>query len=64
MRAPPPAYSFRQTLSRVRRMSPRGGSGLRAAFTLFALAASPTLSGCIIGSERPDLNLEIADSYR
>jgi len=45
-------------------MSPRGGSGLRAAFTLFALAASPTLSGCIIGSERPDLNLEIADSYR
>jgi len=45
-------------------MSLRGGSGLRAAFTLFALAASPTLSGCIIGSERPDLNLEIADSYR
>jgi len=45
-------------------MSPRGGSGLRAAFTLLALAASPTLSGCIIGTERPDLNLEIADSYR
>src|SRR5690348_14193956 len=64
MPAPPPAHSFRQALSRARRTSRRGGSGLRAAVTLLALAASPTLSGCIIGSERPDLNLEIADSYR
>jgi multidrug efflux system outer membrane protein len=64
MRAPPPAHSFRQPLSRARRTSPRRGRGLRAAFTLLALAASPTLSGCIIGTERPDLNLEIADAYR
>ena len=64
MRAPPRAHSFRQALSRARRTPPRGGSRLRAAFTLLALAASPTLSGCIIGTERPDLNLEIADAYR
>jgi multidrug efflux system outer membrane protein len=64
MRAPPPAHSLRRALSRGRRRPPRGGSGLRAAFTLLALAASPTLSGCIIGTERPDLNLEIADAYR
>ena len=62
MRAPPPAHSLRRALSRGRRRPPRGGSGLRAAFTLLALAASPTLSGCIIGTERPDLNLEIADA--
>src|SRR5580693_4185341 len=64
MRAPPPAHSLRRALSRGRRTPPRGGSRLRAAFTLLALAASPTLSGCIIGTERPDLNLEIADAYR
>src|SRR5438477_12427215 len=64
MRAPPQAHSFRRARSRARRTSPRGGGGLRAAFTLLALAASPMRSGCIIGTERPDLNLEIADAYR
>jgi NodT family efflux transporter outer membrane factor (OMF) lipoprotein len=31
---------------------------------MVALVVSPMLSGCIIGTERPDLNLEITDSYR
>ena len=51
-------------MRRVRITTPRGSSRLRGAFALFALAASPTLSGCIIGTERPDLSLEISDSYR
>jgi outer membrane protein, multidrug efflux system len=64
MQAPPKAQCLRRTLSRVRIAGPRGGSRLRAACALLALAASPTLTGCIIGTERPDLNLEISDSYR
>ena len=31
---------------------------------MFALAASSALSGCILGTERPELNLEISESYR
>jgi NodT family efflux transporter outer membrane factor (OMF) lipoprotein len=31
---------------------------------VFALAASSALSGCILGTERPELNLEISESYR
>src|ERR1700761_8297889 len=37
---------------------------LRAGSALFALALSPALSGCILGSERPDLNLEVPTTYR
>lgn len=37
---------------------------LRALCALLVLAGSPTLSGCIIGTERPELNLEITDTYR
>src|SRR5690349_18903035 len=35
---------------------------LRAAIAL--LACAPILSGCILGSERPDLNLEVPAHYR
>jgi outer membrane protein, multidrug efflux system len=42
----------------------RRGSKLRAACALFALAISPALSGCILGSERPDLNLDMSATYR
>src|SRR5712672_3509088 len=43
----------------------RPGCGkLRAAFALFALTVSPGLSGCILGTERPDLNLDMSASYR
>jgi NodT family efflux transporter outer membrane factor (OMF) lipoprotein len=64
MQAPPPAPFLRRALSRVRIPALRGGSRLRAAFGLLALLASPALSGCVVGTERPDLNLEISDSYR
>jgi outer membrane protein, multidrug efflux system len=37
---------------------------LRAAGALLALAVSPSLSGCILGSERPELNLEVPTTYR
>src|ERR1700730_6924669 len=36
----------------------------RAATALAVLALSPALSGCILGSERPQLNLDISDTYR
>ena len=36
----------------------------RAALTLVTLAACPALSGCIIGTERPDLNLDVSATYR
>jgi multidrug efflux system outer membrane protein len=32
--------------------------------TLLALALTPALSGCILGTERPELNLEVPASYR
>jgi outer membrane protein, multidrug efflux system len=40
----------------------RSGGGLRLAVA--ALLLGPALSGCIIGSERPELNLEVPASYR
>jgi NodT family efflux transporter outer membrane factor (OMF) lipoprotein len=40
------------------------GGKLRAASALAALALSPALSGCILGSERPELNLDMSASYR
>src|SRR5215475_4857887 len=64
MRAPSPAPFLRRALSRVLIAAPRRGSRLRGAFAMVALVMSPVLSGCIIGTERPDLNLEITDSYR
>jgi outer membrane protein, multidrug efflux system len=38
--------------------------GFRAACALFALAASASLSGCILGTERPELALEVPEAYR
>ena len=40
------------------------GGKTRIAFTLSALLLCPVLSGCILGSERPELNLEVPDQYR
>ena len=37
---------------------------LRAASALLLLTLSPVLSGCILGSERPELALEVPDAYR
>src|SRR5215813_6765500 len=49
---------FRRARNRLR------SGKLRASCALFALALSPTLSGCIIGTERPELNLEVPAAYR
>jgi multidrug efflux system outer membrane protein len=45
-------------------MRARFGGNLRAASALVALVLSPGLSGCILGSERPELNLDMSASYR
>jgi outer membrane protein, multidrug efflux system len=37
---------------------------IRSAFALSALLLSPVLSGCILGTERPELNLEVPAEYR
>jgi NodT family efflux transporter outer membrane factor (OMF) lipoprotein len=39
-------------------------SGLRARCALFILSISPVLSGCILGSERPALDLDMSATYR
>ena len=38
--------------------------GVRIASALSALVLAPGLSGCILGSERPDLNLDVPATYR
>ena len=38
--------------------------GSRAHIAIAALLLAPALSGCILGTERPDLNLEIPAAYR
>jgi outer membrane protein, multidrug efflux system len=40
------------------------GGKLRAGSALVALSLSPALSGCILGSERPELNLDMPATYR
>ena len=45
-------------------MRARLGGNLRAASALVALVLSPGLSGCILGSERPELNLDMSATYR
>src|SRR5580658_9438784 len=40
------------------------GGKLRIALALSALLLSPVLSGCILGTERPELNLEVPADYR
>ena len=48
----------------VRREPVRSGARPRAVLALFALALCPGLSGCILGSERPELNLDVPAAYR
>jgi multidrug efflux system outer membrane protein len=40
------------------------GGKMRTASALSALLLSPALSGCILGTEKPDLNLEVPVTYR
>ena len=45
-------------------ISSPGRVGSRARLAISALLLAPALSGCILGTERPDLNLEIPAAYR
>jgi multidrug efflux system outer membrane protein len=45
-------------------LSARFRGRMRIAPALAALVLAPGLSGCILGSERPALNLEVPDAYR
>jgi outer membrane protein, multidrug efflux system len=46
------------------RIATRHGGRLRAACAMLALAISPTLSGCFLGTERPELDLDMSAAYR
>jgi NodT family efflux transporter outer membrane factor (OMF) lipoprotein len=46
----------------LRNFGARSGGGLR--LVMAALLLAPVLSGCILGSERPELNLEVPAAYR
>jgi multidrug efflux system outer membrane protein len=51
----------------ARRSIPRTqgfGSRIRVASAMAVLLLGPALSGCILGSERPELNLEVPANYR
>jgi outer membrane protein, multidrug efflux system len=50
--------------ARIRDARATLGGRLRAASALAALSLSPALTGCILGSERPELNLDTPASYR
>src|SRR5580693_7871571 len=49
-------------VARAARAIPAGKR--RAVFAALAVALGPGLSGCILGSERPELNLDIPPAYR
>ncbi|MGX9427113.1 MULTISPECIES: efflux transporter outer membrane subunit [Bradyrhizobium] len=50
--------------SLARAILPWGDGRTRAISALIVLAFGPGLSGCILGSERPELNLEVPEKYR
>jgi multidrug efflux system outer membrane protein len=58
---------LQSVLRRIRRDVPIGNryvGKFRSACALLAVAVSPTLSGCILGTERPDLDLDMSATYR
>jgi len=61
-----PVRIVRRIRARARSKDTRAklGGRLRRASALAALVLSPTLTGCILGSERPELNLDMSDTYR
>ncbi|WP_407178863.1 efflux transporter outer membrane subunit [Bradyrhizobium sp. STM 3562] len=64
MPRPLPIRAVHRISKLVRHTPADGGRKLRPAAALFALAISPGLSGCILGLERPELNLEVPANYR
>ena len=58
---------YQSVLRRIRRgtlTSSRYAGKFRSVCTLVAIAVSPILSGCILGTERPELNLDMSATYR
>jgi outer membrane protein, multidrug efflux system len=53
-----------RTRTRIRHELARGGARRRTASALFVLVLCPGLSGCILGAERPELNLDVPAAYR
>jgi NodT family efflux transporter outer membrane factor (OMF) lipoprotein len=53
-----------QVARRSGALSARRRGGIRVAPALAVLLLAPGLSGCILGSERPELNLEVPTAYR
>jgi NodT family efflux transporter outer membrane factor (OMF) lipoprotein len=58
------SFQFLELRRRRIRAAVREGVKLRAVCALLTLVGSTTLSGCIIGTERPALNLEVPEAYR
>ena len=50
-------------VSRRSSLAPASGLG-KTGFAIWALLLAPALSGCILGTERPDLNLDVPAAYR
>jgi outer membrane protein, multidrug efflux system len=58
---------YQSVLRRIRRgalTSSRYAGKFRSVCALVAIAVSPILSGCILGTERPELNLDMSATYR
>ena len=58
---------YQSVLRRIRRGAPtssRYAGKFRSACALAAITVSPILSGCILGTERPELNLDMSATYR
>ncbi len=58
---------YQSVLRRIRRgalTSSRYAGKFRSACALVAITVSPILSGCILGTERPELNLDMSATYR
>lgn len=63
--ATPKSHSLLARLAPAARLGGRAArSRARIASALAALLLAPGLSGCILGTERPELNLEIPAAYR
>jgi outer membrane protein, multidrug efflux system len=59
-----PIFRHIWKLARLERARAIPAGKRRAVFAALALALSPCLSGCILGSERPELNLDVPPAYR
>lgn len=59
---PRPGFEIGRRI-RPRSVSAPGRAKSRAVSTLVALAISPGLSGCILGTERPELRLDVPEAY-